>query len=165
MSLAWRIVPQPVLSLLIVGLWLALATDPGIGQFLLGGVLALGVPHLTRAFWPDPPRLADPVAGIRLLGVVLFDILTANIEVARRVVGPTAELRPDFLEVPLAIHDPFVATILGSIVSLTPGTVSCEVDRERWTLLVHALHVDDPAAAVAQIKSRYETPLKKVFGC
>jgi len=165
MSAVWRIVPQPVLSLLILVLWLVLASDPGPGQFLLGGVLALGVPHLTRTFWPDPPRLADPVAGVRLVGVVLFDIVTANIEVARRVVGPTASLRPDFLEVPLALENPFVATIFGSIVSLTPGTVSCEIDRERWTLLVHALHVEDPAAFVARIKSRYETPLKQVFGC
>jgi len=79
--------------------------------------------------------------------------------------GPAERLRPEFLEVPLDLRDPFLATLLGSIVSLTPGTVSIDIDRERWVLLVHALHVDDAAAAIAAIKTRYEAPIRRVFGC
>ena len=74
---------------------------------------------------------ADPVAALRLALVVLGDIVTANLLVARQVLGPPAALRPDFLDVPLDIVDPLVATILGSIVSLTPGTVSVEIDRAK----------------------------------
>ncbi len=160
-----RLLPQPVMSLLIFGLWLILAEAPGVGQVLIALSLAMGLPLATRSFWPDPPRLRAVRAGLRLLALVLADIVTANIEVARQVVGPIGRLRPQFLEVPLGIEDPFVATILGSIISLTPGTVSVEVDRERDLLLVHALHVEDAEAAVARIKARYEAPLKEVFGC
>ena len=96
---------------------------------------------------------------------MLADIVTANLEVARQVVGPVERLRPGFLEVPLDVADPFVATVLGSVVSLTPGTVSVEIERDRRVLLVHALHVEDAGAAVARIKARYEAPLKEVFGC
>jgi len=165
MTLLRRALPQPVMSLLIFGLWLALAPAPGPGQLLLAALLGLGLPWLTRRFWPDPPRVAEIGTGLRLIGRVLRDILIANLEVARRVVGPIRSLRPAFLEVPLDIADPFVATLLGSIVSLTPGTVSVEIDRHRRILLVHALHVEDQAAAIAQIKARYEAPLRKVFGC
>lgn len=158
-----RILPQPVLSGLILGLWLVLAPAPSLGQLLIGIGLALVLPWATRGFWPDRPRLADGRAGLRLAGSVLSDIVVANIEVARQVIGPPARLRPDFLEVPLDIQDPFVASLLGSIVSLTPGTVSIQI--EGGVLLVHALHVTDAAEAVARIKSRYETPLRKVFAC
>jgi multicomponent K+:H+ antiporter subunit E len=58
-----------------------------------------------------------------------------------------------------------VATLLGSIVSLTPGTVSIEIDRERHVLLVHGLDIEDEAAMIATVKARYETPLKEIFGC
>lgn len=160
-----RLLPRPLLSLAILALWLALAPEPSLGQLLLGAILALALPPLTRAFWPDPPRIADWPAAIGLGFRVLVDIITANIDVARRIVGPLERLRPAFLDVPLDIDDPLVATILGSIVSLTPGTVSCEIDRARRVLLVHALHVDDPQAQVAAIKARYEAPLKKVFAC
>lgn len=165
MSLLARILPRPLLSLVILALWVVLAPEPSAGQILLGAALALVMPPLTKAFWPDPPRVADWLAATRLGFVVLFDIITANIEVARRVLGPIERLRPRFLDVPLEIEDPLVATILGSIVSLTPGTVSCEIDRRRRVLIVHALHVEDPEADIARIKARYEAPLKKVFAC
>lgn len=165
MSALYRVLPQPVMSLLILGLWLVLAPAPTTGQVLIGLALAVGLPWATRGFWPDRPRLADPVAALRLLGVFLADVVVANLVVARQILGPLERLRPGLLEVPLDLRDPFVATLLGSIVSLTPGTVSVEIDRVRWVLLVHALHLEDAAETATQIKSRYEAPLRKVFGC
>ena len=106
-----------------------------VTRLALGAALAVLLPWMTRGFWPDRPRLADPVAALRLVVVVLGDIVTANLLVARQVLGPPSALRPDFLDVPLDIADPFVATMLGSIVSLTPGTVSVEIDGARGVLL------------------------------
>jgi multicomponent K+:H+ antiporter subunit E len=160
-----RLIPLPVLSVTIFALWLFLAQNIGIGQVILATALAVGVPWLTRGFWPDPAPVRRPWAGVRLLAVVLGDIVLANWAVARRVVGPLDRLRPAFLEVPLDLTDHFVATILGSIVSLTPGTVSVEIDPDRAVLLVHVLDAPDTAAVVADIKRRYEAPLKEIFAC
>ena len=159
------VLPRPGLSLLILGLWLVLAPGPSLGQVLIGLALAIALPLATRGFWPGRVRVRRPVAAMRLLGVVVADIVTANMLVARQVLGPPEALRPGFLDVPLDIADPFVATLLGSIVSLTPGTVSVDIDRGRGVLQVHALHVEDAAAAAAQIKSRYEAALREVFAC
>jgi multicomponent K+:H+ antiporter subunit E len=165
MRLFHRILPLPILSLLILALWLILASAPTPGQVLLGLALAVLLPWATRGFWPDSRRLTDPLAALRLAGVVLGDIVTANLLVARQVLGPPEALKPGFLDVPLDLDDPFVATLLGSIVSLTPGTVSVEIDRSRRVLQVHALHIDDPATAIATIKARYEAPLRRIFAC
>jgi len=97
--------------------------------------------------------------------VVLGDIIVANINVARLVLGPMSRLKPAFIEIPLDTDSDFVATILGSIITLTPGTVSIDIDRERRILHVHALDVEDTAALVSEIKTRYEAPLKEIFGC
>jgi multicomponent K+:H+ antiporter subunit E len=160
-----RVLPRPGLSALILGLWLVLAPAPTTGQAMIGLALAVALPLATRGFWPGDVRVRRPVAALRLLGMLIADIIAANLLVARQVLGPPESLRPAFLEVPLDIADPFVATLLGSIVSLTPGTVSVDIDRERRVLQVHALHVDDAAAAAAQIKSRYEARLKEIFAC
>jgi multicomponent K+:H+ antiporter subunit E len=165
MNLWDRILPQPLLSLAVAFLWLALAPAVGIGSLILAALLGLTVPWATRAFWPDPPRLVRPLAGLRLFLVVLFDIVVANWQVARLVVGPLERLHPRFVAVPLDIEDPFLATILGSIVSLTPGTVSIDIDRAGARLLVHALNVEDEDKLIAAIKSRYEAPLKEMFRC
>jgi multicomponent K+:H+ antiporter subunit E len=63
------------------------------------------------------------------------------------------------------MQDPFVGTLLASIVSLTPGTVSIDIDRSRWVLQVHALNVEDREVIIQSIKTRYEQPLKEIFSC
>jgi multicomponent K+:H+ antiporter subunit E len=160
-----RVLPQPVISLMILGLWIAIAPAPSLGQFLLGGAIALAIPWFTHPFWPEAPRLARPGVAVRLFLQVLWDIVVANVEVARLVLGPSDRLHPAFIELPLEIEDPFVATVLASIITLTPGTLSVDIDRERRVLLVHALDVTDVPAAIDTIKRRYEAPLREIFGC
>jgi multicomponent K+:H+ antiporter subunit E len=160
-----RLIPMPVMSLAILMVWVAITDSFGLGNILLGSILALSLPTITRAFWPNPPHVVRPIAGIRLAFIVILDIVLANITVARQILGPASRLRPAFVEIPLDITDPFVASILGSIISLTPGTVTIEVDCKRRKLLTHALNVESEAEMIATIKRRYEAPLKEIFGC
>ncbi len=166
-GLVRRLLPQPVTSLMIFGLWLVLS-GAGWGAVLMALVLATALPLATRRFWPAPPRVHSYGVAVRLVGRVLVDIVSANLTVARQVLGPVERLRPAFFEIPVELDDPFVATLLGGIISLTPGTVTIDVDMEDGRpvrLHVHGLDVPDEAAAVAAIKARYEAPLKEIFGC
>ena len=160
-----RLLPRPALSLALFLLWTALSNAASLGTLLLGALLALLLPHIAAPFWPDAPRLARPAVAVRFAARIAWDMLLANVAVARRVVGPLAKLHPAFIEVPLDLRDPFAATVLGSIVSLTPGTVSIDVDRERWVLRVHALDAPDPDALIRQIKQHYEAPIREIFSC
>lgn len=164
-----RLFPQPVISVLIILLWLLLSPSPDLGNMLLAVIIALLIPLFTYRFWPDPPRLRRPGLALRLLGRVLVDIVAANITVARQVLGPPGRLRPAFMEVPLDVEDSFVATLFGGIISLTPGTVTIDIEMDEdgrpVRLLVHGLDVPDPAATIAVVKARYEAPLKEIFGC
>jgi len=165
MTLVSRFLPQPTMTLIIIGLWMVLAPGLSLGNLLLAVVLGVAIPWRTRSYWPDRPRLVRPFTGIALFLRVVGDIIVASWEVARLVLGPLDRLQPAFINVPIEIENPFVATLLASIVSLTPGTVSVEIDRATRTLNVHALRVVDEAEMIATIKFRYEAPLKKVFGC
>jgi multicomponent K+:H+ antiporter subunit E len=156
------------MSLSVFALWLALSGSVGVGALLMALALALLLPIITRSFWPDPPRVQSYGAALRLLGIVLVDIVSANLTVARQVLGPIEALRPAFFEFPVDLDDAFVATLLGGIISLTPGTVTIDIETENGRpvrLRVHGLDVPDTAATIAQIKARYEAPLKEIFGC
>ncbi|MCB1931106.1 MAG: Na+/H+ antiporter subunit E [Candidatus Accumulibacter sp.] len=159
------ILPRPGLSLTVFLLWAVITNAASLGLLVLGVVLAIVIPLLTRHFWPNPPRLARPWRALRFLGLFALDIITANWRVARQIIGPLHRLSPAFVEVPLDLRDPFIATLLASIVSLTPGTVSIDVDRQRWVLLVHALDAPDPEALIHEIKERYELALREMFAC
>lgn len=160
-----QVLPLPFTSLAILGLWLVLAGSYSVGSLVMGGLVALLVPLWTVRFWPDRPVLRKPLKAFAFFLMVCRDIVAANVVVARQVLGPLRNISPGFVEIPLDLEDPFVATILGGIVTLTPGTVSIDIDMDRRILHVHALDVPDPAALIAEIKSRYESPLKEMFGC
>lgn len=165
MTMLQRTVPSPILSLSILVLWVGLAGGVTWGSVLMGTTLAIVVPLLTASFWPDRPQVQAYGKAISLSLLFLWDIVVANIDVAKRILGPMDRLKPAFLDVPLEIDDPFVATIFASMISLTPGTVSVDIDRERKLVIVHILHVDDQETAIRDMKNRYEVPLKEIFGC
>jgi multicomponent K+:H+ antiporter subunit E len=65
--------------------------------------------------------------------------------------------------VPLDIRDPNGILALAGIITMTPGTLTADLTEDRRFLLVHAFDVDDEAALIAQIKARYEEPLREIF--
>ena len=162
---ARRWLPHPLLSLTLLLVWLLLVNDMSLGHWLLGALLGWLIPLLTQVFWINPPRIRKPLKLCLFFLRVLGDIVIANLQVAKLILGPSARLRPAFVEIPMLLEDELALTMLASIISLTPGTVSADLSDDRKTLLVHGLDVDDEAALVAQIKLRYEAPLLEVFAC
>jgi multicomponent K+:H+ antiporter subunit E len=162
----WRsLLPHPHLSLLLLLIWLLLVNAVSPGQLFLGTVLAILVPLFTNAFWSDRPHAVRSLPLLRYGAVLLLDILVANIQVAKLILGPARRLRPAFIHYPLELQSEFAITLLASTISLTPGTVTADVDPDGRGLLIHALDVEDEAALVQQIRERYEMPLKEIFEC
>lgn len=155
----------PVLSGMLFTAWLLLASEISAAHVVLAALLAFAIPLAAAPFLGHLPRVASPVAAVRLVLLVTWDIVLANLTVARLVLGPVDRLRPAFVEVPLALRNPQSIALLASIITMTPGTVSAEIAADRTTLLVHALDCDDARALVADIKQRYERPLLEIFGC
>ena len=160
-----RLLPHPLLSLALWLMWLALNNSIAAAHIVSGAVLAWLLPltglHLADGTWP---RLHRPGLALKLALRLLRDIVVSNVEVARRVLGPESAIQPGFLRVPLELTDDWAITTLACIITLTPGTLTADVAADRSYLLVHAFHVDDAEAIIASIKTRYEAPLKEIYG-
>jgi len=160
-----RLLPHPLLTLALAGVWLLLSNAFTFGHIVLGLLLGWAIPLFTQRFWPEKVNLRRPATLARFIGVVLYDIVFANLSVARLILGSPSTLRPAFVVVPLELHSELAISLLANTISLTPGTVSLRLSPDRRSLLVHALDVDDTEALIASIKQRYEAPLKEVFEC
>lgn len=162
-----RWLPHPLLSLILVFIWLLLVNTFSFGQLLLATVLGVAIPWFTNRFWPEKPRIAKPLLLFRFFFITfLYDVIVANLTVVRLMLQPDiSKMQPGFFEVFLDTSDPLVISILASVISLTPGTVSSEISQDRRILIVHGLDVPDGQAAAEIIKTRYETPLKEIFSC
>ena len=155
---------HPVLSLLLALVWLLLQQSAAPAQLITAAVLGLVIPRLLHGFLGEPTRAQAWAAAGRLTAVVLWDIVVANFTVARIVLSPTSRPQPAWVTVPLAVQHPTAIGLFATIITMTPGTLSCVVDEERGHILVHALDCSDTAAAAADMKARYEAPLKEIFG-
>lgn len=158
-----RYFPQPGLSFILLLTWLLLQNTLAPGHIVLGAVLGILIPLLTVRFWPEPIRLRRPLVLLGFVARVLGDIVLANLNVAKLLLSPDPMLRPCFVTLPLAVKDDFTIFLLTNTISLTPGTVAAELSADRRQLLVHCLDLEDEAALIRQIKTRYEQPLQEVF--
>lgn len=158
-----RLFPHPLLSTILLVIWLLLANELSAGQVLLGTVLGLAVPLYTARFWPEQVKVRRPLLLLRFTVVVLYDIVVANIIVARWILGRQDALQPAFVVMPLALRSEAAISLLANTISLTPGTVSTFLSADRRCLIVHSLHTTDPDELLATIRERYETPLKEIL--
>ncbi|GAB4535903.1 MAG: Na+/H+ antiporter subunit E [Ruegeria sp.] len=164
MKLLRRIFPHPHLSFLLTIVWVLLANAPSLNSLVFGLLLGIVIPFITQPYWPDRPVLRNWPMVVEYILVVLWDIVMANITVARIILfKPDAERQPNWVSIPLDLRTPEAITVLAGTITMTPGTVSCDLSAQGHCLLVHCLDAPDPGAVRDQIKQRYERRLKEIF--
>lgn len=158
-----RILPYPVLTAALLVMWMLLtAFSPG--QFLLGGIIAVGASRVMAALQPDKPRLRNWHLIPKLVAILLWDILLSNIAVTRIILGGGRPgRRSGFVAIPLDLRDKTGLAILACIVTSTPGTAWIEYAPDTGVLLIHVLDLVEEEEWVDTIKNRYEKLLMEVY--
>lgn len=158
------VLPHPLLSVTITGVWILLVNKFTLGNLVLGTGLGIVLPIMTAAYWPDRPTLRRPLKLVTYVLIVLWDIIVANVIVAAIVLfRRNDDIRSAWIDVPLELTSAEAITLLAGTITMTPGTVSAMLAADGRTILVHCLHTDDPDAIRDQIKSRYERRLMEIF--
>ncbi|MBU2961864.1 Na+/H+ antiporter subunit E [Citreicella sp. C3M06] len=159
-----RIFPHPLLTLTLTVVWLMLVNKFTLGNLFLGVVFGVFIPAVTAPYWPNRPKLGAPLMALEYVVVVLWDIIVANVTVAKIVLfKPERDIHSQWVVVPLELTSPEAITVLAGTVTMTPGTVSATLSSDGGALLVHCLHRDDPDEVCHDIKTRYERRLKEIF--
>jgi multicomponent K+:H+ antiporter subunit E len=164
-SLLRRLLPHPLLSLVLAVLWLMLQNTVAFGHVLLGSLLGFVIPMMTAQFWPDRPGIRSWPKLWAYLGLVFYDVVVANLQVARLILfRPPQSLSTRWVCVPLSLKTPEAISVLAGTISLTPGTVSADLSADGCFLLVHCLDAPDPEKTVFEMKQRYEARLLEILG-
>jgi len=159
-----RLFPHPLLTLMLILVWVMLVNTLTLNAVVFGLIVGIVIPLLTRAYWPDRPTLRNPVGIVIYLLVVLWDIVMANITVAKIILFRRNEdMHPNWVTIPLDLRSPEAITVLAGTITMTPGTVTADVAEDGRSLLVHCLDAPDPGAVRDEIKHRYERRLKEIF--
>lgn len=136
----WRDLP---LLVALVALWMLLWGTVSWLSVVSGIVVALVV---TRIFFLPPVELSGrfnvfwfAVFALRFA----VDLVRASAEVAWQAFRPRGVRHNAVVGVQLATRSDFITTLTAIAVSLVPGSLVVEVDRDGGLLYVHAIAVDD----------------------
>ncbi len=109
------------------------------------------------------PRPWNLFAWIWLALLFLRELLLAASAVIRATLSPRLDLSPGIVAVPLRLRSAAGITLLGNMVTLTPGTTALHVSEDRRTLYIHAMDARDPEAVRRSIAERLEAPTMRVL--
>lgn len=153
-----------VINLLLSLLWPTLNDDFNFGNLLLG--FALGFALLSII---DPRYGRFGLRLVSFLLFVLYQILESNVRLAwlvvRVVFNQNTPFHPGIVGVPLTIENDLDKTVLASIITLTPGTLSVDLGRNddgQELLYVHAVDIGDPLVFRNEIKEKFERRMLQI---
>ena len=86
-----------------------------------------------------PARLAGFL--VYIFGPFLVELTKANLDVAYRII--TGRIRPGIIRLHSGMNSDLALTMLAHSITLTPGTLSVNVDEENHDLFIHVIHLDE----------------------
>jgi multicomponent Na+:H+ antiporter subunit E len=159
-----------VLFILAFIVWCLLNWVPDSQHLLVGVLVAAIVSYMTGdLFIKRPYVLKHPPRYwyflVHYVPVFLWECIKANIDVAYRVMHPALPINPGIVKVKTILKTDTGLTFLANSITLTPGTMSVDIDRKEGYLYVHWIDVKekDVEAATRLVVSRFEKILKKIF--
>ena len=126
----------------VAGLW-------SFDEIIAGLMISVVVGAVSGRFFCSSKnyRMANPLRWILLLVYIIpffIEMARANIDVAMRVI--TGKINPGIIRVSPGLKTDLGILLLANSITLTPGTLSVEVDDESGDLFVHVINVSDELA-------------------
>jgi multicomponent Na+:H+ antiporter subunit E len=133
------------------------------GEFLIGLLVGWPTAYALRRYYADEfaveGNLRVVPAALAFLGTFLYELLTANVDVAYRVLAPSMPIDPDVVAVPLRVESDIAITTIANSITLTPGTLTMDHDAETNTLYVHAIAAEDLESVLGPIRQWEDSAL------
>ncbi len=136
---------------LVAGVALSLITAVLVGRL----VSAVGAE--TRSGWLNPIRWA--LLAVYVVGPLFFRMAKANLDVAYRVI--TKRINPGIVKVPSGLKTDFGTALLANSITLTPGTITLDVDKDR-NLYVHWINVGDKRPSPEQVYGTFSKWVRRI---
>ena len=153
--------------ILFFAIWVLLTFSIELQELMVGLVVAFVATLLTRDLFPDemlkffnPRRLLWAILYIPYL---IYYIILANFDVAYRVLNPDLPITPGIVKVKTTLESEMAKTILANSITLTPGTLTVEIDGDNYYIHWINISTEDPERQRQIIIDKFERMLRRIF--
>jgi len=158
-----------VLFILAYLVWTLLTWSIDAEHIMIGALIGVLVSLLTCNIFTNEPRvLKDPARYLWFLYYILvfiWECIKANLDGAYRVIHPDLPINPGIVKVKTTLKSDVGLTFLANSLTLKPGTMTVDIDKENGFLYVHWVDVksQDIERATALVVAKFERILKRIF--
>ncbi|MFO8059107.1 MAG: Na+/H+ antiporter subunit E [Bacillota bacterium] len=128
-------------GLVLLAFWVIISETFHWQHLLVGAVIAASVAVFNRslieALELSRYRTAGIVLVVVMLGRLIRDMVRANIQVAQIVLSPRMPIDPHVVDFGTGLKPALSRALLANAITLTPGTLTIDVDGDRF--VVHCL--------------------------
>jgi multicomponent Na+:H+ antiporter subunit E len=139
-----RPVSHLTLNILLALVWMLLFGDFTMGNLMVGLVVGFLAISFSRPVLRSQRYVRAVMGTFRLIIGFLRELTLANLQLARDILSPVPPFVPGFVAFDVRDLGPTETVALANLVSLTPGTLSVDLDDDGFTLYVHTLYAQDP---------------------
>lgn len=154
------------LTPVLFGFWVLLSGQLDFMHLGFGFVCSLLVALFSRNLLPTGQ--AGVLDGLRVfgrsipyIGWLVYQIIIANIDVARRAISPQMPLFPGIIRFTSHLESDVALATLANSITLTPGTMTVDVVGK--DLYIHCLAIEDEQKLL-EIERDFEKHVKVLFG-
>ena len=102
------------------------------------------------------------IYSIEFLFFYILKVIQANIELAWQIMRPRLTMTPGIIKVPVELKHDQALLLLMNLISMTPGTLTIDLEEDKKHIYVHSLFLSDQAKSMQQIK-QLEKKIAKLF--
>ena len=131
-----------ILYILLLVFWIAISAEVDFQHIFIGAIISFA----TVWFWQDlgPRQPSVPTARVFLLLVrcilmMVWYIIQSNIAVAKTLLFNKPPAKPMFVIMETSIKSNWGRVLLGTCITIAPGSVTIDIDPETGRFIVHAL--------------------------
>ena len=143
--------------------WVAVTGTFSIANLLLGFVIGFAVLFLVRSIAGIPNYFIEVRKVLGLAAYLLWELIIASLRVGWDIIRPQFHMRPGIIAIALDAQTDAEITLLGNMITLTPGTMTLDVSSDRKVLYIHTLYLDDPAQVAEGVKGGFERRLLDIL--
>jgi multicomponent Na+:H+ antiporter subunit E len=129
--------------LLFTLLWAALLGAFDFLTLLSGFVLGVGLFHLTLQ-QPSLIYRKRLYGSLRFAVFYLSEILMSNLRIAGDILRGRPRIKPGIVAVKVNHLSPRSTAVVANLITMTPGTLSLDIEEDGSYLYVHCLYLEEP---------------------
>lgn len=152
-----------LLNIFLALVWTFLQGELRGANFAVGLVLGYLIIAVSERALGQAAYVRKIGVVVRFIGYVLWEVFTASLTLAWRIIKPNPGLRPGIVRVPLDAQGDMEISTVANLITLSPGSAVLDIEADGSALYVHVMDLDDVEAYRRSIKEGFERRVIEVM--